>query len=122
MNVSYIYYEYGKTSIMVEFGKQSFVREFANKLITSVSWKTLTVVAILLIDADAAVTTGITGALVDVDGTLGACPSWLTGAIITAGLFEARRNKQSKRPHTDIFDETRLINRLGVHAKRFAND
>lgn len=119
--MSVTHYVYGKTSIIVEFDKRSVVQEFANKLITSVSWKTLTVVAILLIDADAAVTTGITGALVDVDGTLGACPSWLAGAIITAGLFEARRNKQSKRPHRDIFDGTRLINRLGVHAKRFAN-
>ena len=100
----------------VEFEKQKQLNA-DERLITGVSCETLTVVAILLIDADAAVTAWIAGALVHVDGALGARPSWLAGAVIAAGLFEARRNKQSKRPHRDmvrIFDGSRLINR---HAK-----
>lgn len=53
---------------------------------TGVSWKALAIIAILLIDADTAVTARIAGALVHVDGTLGSRPSWLAGAIITARL------------------------------------
>lgn len=55
--------------------------------ITGVSWQTFAVIAVELIDADAAVTTGIAGALVYVDGALGPGPSWLTGAIIAARLY-----------------------------------
>lgn len=72
-------------------------------MITGVSWKTLTIIAILLINADTAVTARIAGTLVHVDGTFRSRPSCLTGTIITAGLYGARRNKQSKRPHTDIY-------------------
>lgn len=65
---------------------------------TGVSWKALTIIAILLIDADTAVTARIAGALVHVDGTLGSRPSWLAGAIITARLQrDATTNEATSR-------------------------
>lgn len=58
----------------------------------------MTVVAIQLIDADSAVAARIAGTFVHIDGAFRACPSWLAGAIIAAGLHGGRgRNKQSKR-------------------------
>jgi len=58
--------------------------------ITGISWEAFAVIAAELIDADAAVTTGIAGALVHVDGALGPGPSWLAGAIITTRLYRQR--------------------------------
>lgn len=55
--------------------------------ITGISWQALAVIAVELIDADTAVTTGIAGTLVHVDGALVPGPSWLAGAIIAARLY-----------------------------------